>query len=1579
MTMVGDVPARLDQAKSTRISQACADIAIAEHYFRLVAPEDVIDRSTQDLHGVISSHLKLAARRDADTTLVHVITPSQGHHSWIQIVTDDMPFLVDSVTAELVRLGHQIRLIIHPQFNVHRDDQGALTSFVDSDVDGTHESWMSFEVAKITGEANVQETIDNIRRVLGDVKLVDTDAPVMAARARQLAQKIASQSPVLAGAHDAADLLNWLADEHFTFIGYREYDLTGTPGQESLSARHNTGMGVLRHDTGRGRELTPQARAIVRQTKALVLTKANRRSTVQRPAYLDYVGVKDVDAQGQVVGELRFIGLYAQSAYTQSVWAIPVIRQKCEAVLESLGLERTSHSGKDLVAFLETYPRDELFQIDVEELLPIAQAVLHLQERRQTRLFLRNDHYGRFVSALVYLPRDRYTTDVRLAMEDILRHTFSAVSVDTTAHVSESVLARLHFVVRVASGSALPAVNHDALEAELAHATRSWADDFADAMDDSVGEDLAVRMTRTWSKAFPPSYMADFTPAEAVAHAQRFEALSEDSIDVQLYVPSNTHDVNRRFAIFRRGPAMSLSELLPILQNLGVEVIDERPYDISPATLTGAECHIYDFGLRVPPEVPAEATLPARFAEAFISEWHGKTANHKMNALVTLAGLDIRQATILRAYSRYLRQSSLTYSLGYIEGQLIAHPEVTRLLISMFERKFDPAVANKSEVATANAALEEALNNVPSLDADRILRSFAQLIAATLRTNAYVRGADGQLLRYQSFKIAAHTLDSLLPAPRPKFEVWVHSPDVEGVHLRFGAVARGGLRWSDRPDDFRTEILGLVKAQMVKNAVIVPVGAKGGFVVQRLVDSSDRDAWMSQGIECYRTFIRGLLDITDNLVAGVVVPPKNVVRHDGDDPYLVVAADKGTASFSDHANAISLEYKFWLGDAFASGGSAGYDHKAMGITARGAWESVKRHFRELGLDTQSTDFTAVGIGDMSGDVFGNGMLLSHHIRLVAAFDHRHVFLDPNPDSAASFAERKRLFELPRSSWADYNPDLISAGGGVFSRTQKSIPVSPEVAQRLGIEGTEAMSPNELIRAVLMAPVDLLWNGGIGTYVKSSNQSHSDVGDKSNDAIRINGSDLRVRVVGEGGNLGFTQLGRIEAALNGIRLNTDAIDNSAGVDTSDHEVNIKILMQGTMPLAERNTLLAEMTSDVAAAVLRDNYEQNVVLANARTQSADLIPVHRRMLLEWESQGFIDRVVENLPSDEAMAARESAGKGLVSPELAVMLAYSKITLLDDLLGEGIAEEPAFHNLLVGYFPSVLSDRLSVYIDSHPLRKEIITTVLVNKIVNQGGISFVFRAMEETGATAVDVARAFTVSSDVFSLEQMRRRIEVLDGQVPTSTQSQLYLEVRRLLDRSVRWLLSSGSDIDVQARIGELKPVVDAVRERVPSMLLHEEAARWRARRDELIAAGAPEDLAADCAALLDVFSLLDIAQISSIDQAPSATELYFALSARFNIDSLLLRITALPRGDRWDALARGAMRADLYSLLRSLTKAVLESTDSTKSAGQRIDQWESLNQAALGRARHTLAGLSNAADWDIATISVALRTLRTLVS
>ena len=1552
------------------------DSAALEHYFRLVAPEDVIDRTPEELAAVVSAHIELGQVRPPGQPQVAV---HQGAFLLVSVVTDDMPFLVDSLTAEIVRLGHQIRLIVHPQFAAQRDPSGQLQG-LSSHGNGIAESWMSFELARNADAASPEDTCAALERVLADVRHAVSDWSAMREKAALVAAEVAATD--LAGSAEASDLLAWLADDHFTFLGYREYELVDSDGAV-LRSLPGTGLGILRQAEATITALDPDAAKAARERVALVLTKANRRSTVHRPAYLDYVGIKQLDSSGQLVGEKRFLGLYTSSAYTQSIWSIPVLAAKADRILSALGLSKSSHSGKNLIQFLETYPRDELFHVEIDELIPVAQAVLHLQERRQTRCFLRRDRYGRFVSALVYLPRDRYTTDVRLEMERILKDAFDSDTVDTTAHVSESVLARLHFVVRVPSGTHLPQVDEHELEQRLGEATRSWADDLSDELVDTHGEDVANRILRTWTQAFPASYTSEFTAHTAVAHIARFDRLAAGDLDVELY-ESRESGVDRRFAIFRKGSAMSLSELLPVLQNLGVEVVDERPYTLTPSAPDMPECHIYDFGLRFAVDsVPAKDTLPLRVAETFMSEWRRQTANHHMNALVTWAGLTVRQATILRAYSRYLRQSRLMYSLGYIENTLIGHSDVTQLLVAFFEAKFDPSVDSREQaIDSARTRIHQALEAVPTLDADRILRSFVTLINNTLRTNCYQR-SEGALRPYLSFKIAAENLGDLLAAPRPKFEVWVYSPEVEGVHLRFGAVARGGLRWSDRPDDFRTEILGLVKAQMVKNSVIVPVGAKGGFVVQHPLESSDRDAWLAQGIECYQVFIRALLDITDNLDSGVIVPPVDVVRHDGDDPYLVVAADKGTATFSDYANAISVERGFWLGDAFASGGSAGYDHKAMGITARGAWESVKRHFREMGIDTQSQDFTVVGIGDMSGDVFGNGMLLSEHIRLVAAFDHRHIFIDPNPDAATSFRERQRLFGLPRSSWADYDAQLISRGGGVFSRSQKSIALAAEARHVLGIaDDVEALSPNDVMQAILKAPVDLLWNGGIGTYVKASTQSHADVGDKSNDAIRVDGRELRARVVGEGGNLGLTQMGRVEAALAGVRINTDAIDNSAGVDTSDHEVNIKILLEdlirrGVLDRAGRDALLMSMTDDVAGLVLRDNYEQNVVLANARRQAPSLIPVHRRMINEWESSGLINRKVEFLPDDVELATREAAGLGLTSPELAVVLAYSKITLADDLLAAGLADDPAFGPVLISYFPSQVQQLAGEHLQAHPLRRDIITTGVVNRMINYGGISFVFRAKEETGATASDVARAFVITRAVFDLPAINSRIEALDGIVATDVQGELYLEVRRLLDRSVRWFLSSGAALDVAAQINSLRPLVAHIAPRVPALLIAEEHDRWTARAQEFIDRGVPADLARDVAALLDVFSLLDVATVVASTQADveETAALYFALSARFDVDRLLLRISALPREDRWEALARGSLRSDLYGALRALCSAVLRSTS---AASDRIQQWERANLTVLQRAEATLAQMREVETWDLATISVALRTLRSLV-
>src|SRR3954452_15751704 len=1173
---------------------------LLQAYYRHVAVEDVVDRSAEELYGALVSHYRAAEVRPQGTASVHVFTPTLAEHGWsagghsvVEVVTDDMPFLVDSVVMELTRQQRDVHLVIHPQFDVTRDVTGNLEEIACPDSESStppegaeRESWMHIEISRVGHDEDVDAIASDLQRVLRDVRESVEDWPRMRQQVTEIIAELRAEPPPTLSAEElerGLAFLEWLGDDRFTFLGYREYHLDQDGSDEYLRVRPGTGFGILRDDpdlaaTGK---LPPKAAEMAREHTLLVLAKANSRATVHRPAYLDYVGVKMFDQAGEVIGERRFLGLFSSAAYTESVWHVPLLREKAKDVLRTVGFDPHSHAGKALIDTLETYPRDELFHTPVDELATMATRVMETRGRRQLRIFVRRDTYGRYVSVLVFLPRDRYNTNVRERFSDILKESFAGESVEFTVRMSESTTARVHFVVHPPKGQKIPDVDVSDLERRLTDASRSWRDDFTAATIAEFGEDVGSRLARTFQGAFPEAYKEDFSAATGALDLARLEALGDRGTDLSLFSPLDAARGEARLKVFRRGASISLSEVLPALSSMGIEVVDERPYQLDHVDHPS---YIYEFGLRYAPGMPDKVREP--FQDTIRAVWGGFNEIDGFNALVLGAGLTWRQATVLRAYAKYMKQGNSPFAVDYLEEALRGNTDITRLLVQLFEARFDPGrngVGADAEARTARVdevvtRIRRALDDVASLDHDRILRSYLTHIQATLRTNYFQLGDDGKHHAYMSFKLEPSEIPDL-PQPRPRFEIFVYSPRVEGVHLRFGAVARGGLRWSDRRDDFRTEVLGLVKAQMVKNTVIVPVGAKGGFFCKQLPDPSDRDAWLAEGVACYKTFICGLLDITDNLVDGQSVPPADVLRHDGDDSYLVVAADKGTATFSDIANGVAKDYGFWLGDAFASGGSVGYDHKAMGITARGAWESVKRHFREMGHDCQTEDFTVVGVGDMSGDVFGNGMLLSEHIRLVAAFDHRHIFLDPSPDAAASFAERRRLFELPRSSWADYDASLISAGGGVFPRTEKAIPISAEVLAVLGIEGQPAtLTPAELMSAILKAPVDLFWNGGIGTYVKSSAESNADVGDKANDAIRINGSELRARAVGEGGNLGFTQLGRIEYAAAGGRINTDFIDNVAGVDTSDHEVNIKILLDkvvadGDLTEKQRNDIIA----------------------------------------------------------------------------------------------------------------------------------------------------------------------------------------------------------------------------------------------------------------------------------------------------------------------------------------------------------------------------------------------------------------------
>ncbi|HYH35094.1 MAG TPA: NAD-glutamate dehydrogenase [Nocardioides sp.] len=1572
---------------------------------------ELADRSTDDLTAAVASHLAAGLRRPPGQAVVRAVDgPASGAgpmRAAVEIVTDDMPFLVDSVTSVLTGLGSGIHSVAHPRLAARRDDSGALvdlrpaTSAEDRDV---LESWMRVEVDGPVDQQASEVLVAEITGVLEDVRAAVRDWKSIRAAVLQLAEELDRRSDQ---ARDAATFLRWVADDRFTFIGWLEYDREDASGGPRLVPRPGSALGVLAQERHRrGSAPVPTG------DRLLLVTKADAGTTVHRATYPDEVRVRRFDDEGQVVGEARLVGLFTSDAYTESVRRVPVVADKIAEALRRSRHAPGSHSARDLLSVLEHFPLDELLQAEVGEILPTALAVTQLQERRRTRVFLRSDPEGGFVSCLVFLPRDRYTTRVGAEVADLLREALGGRTATSTLRLSESALARLHVVVRPRPGDSLRQPDEAELEAAVAAAVRSWEDELLDAARRQLGEADGPALVRRWVATVPASYRAEVPAHRAVDDLHRAEELlAAVSAGEPAPGPSQPALALReaaagepgtwRLILYRHTPA-TLSEVLPLLTDLGVEVTDERPHVLRRAD--GQQVWVYDMGLRVPTHLqstPSRADSEQgrdRFRAAFAAAWAGRADSDALSRLVVAADLTWHQVAVLRALVRYLRQTGLSHSLDYVADILVAEAAITRLLVSLFEVRFDPRRhPDERDVRAVEERTRAALDFVEGLDTDRILRALLSAVSAVLRTNAFRRGSDGDPPPHLSFKLDPAKVAGM-PEPRPAYEIWVHSTRVEGVHLRFGEVARGGLRWSDRPEDFRTEVLGLVKAQVVKNAVIVPTGAKGGFVARRLPDPAvDRAAWWAEGVACYRTFISGLLDVTDDLVdqggRQVVVPPADVVRYDGDDPYLVVAADKGTSTFSDIANAIATERGFWLGDAFASGGSNGYDHKVMGITARGAWESVKRHFRELDVDPQTTDITVVGVGDMSGDVFGNGMLLSEHIQLVAAFDHRHVFLDPDPDPALSLRERARLFSLPRSSWADYDPALLSPGGGVHPRTAKSVPVTPQVAARLGLPaGTTVLSPDDLVRAILLAPVDLFWNGGIGTYVKSSTEQHTEVGDRTNDAVRVDGADLRVRVVGEGGNLGLTQRGRIEAAWHGVKLNTDAVDNSAGVDCSDHEVNIKILLDrlvtdGVLDGEERNRTLRRMTDDVARLVLRDNDEQNRVLSVETVFARENLPAHRRFLEALESSGQLDRGLEALPTTAELDRRARAGAGLTTPELSVLLAYAKISLSAAVLASPLPDEAWARAALRTYFPVELGESYGDRLDEHPLHREIITTVLVNRMIASTGITFAFRAAEETGADAAEVVRAHAVATHVFDLEERRTAVEGMDGRVPADVQARMRHQHQRLLDRAVRWFLHARPEgMDVPHEAARFSPIVRELGERVPDLLLGQDLDYVQDLAGQFTAGGVDAAEAVRTAGLLSVFALLDIAEVAEDTAQPTAevAATWFLLSQRYGLDSLLTRVSALERTDRWEALARAALRDDLYTVHRELTTAVLGHARVAPRPHARSDvhptvaQWEGAHATAVGRARQTLTDLDASGRTDLVALSVALRILRTVL-
>lgn len=1574
------------------ISKAYADTYQSQHDDELESTERPTG-SAAVTPALLAAHYRVGQHRQSGKSRVAIYPPDDpgGFGPALQVVTDHGPALMDAVTVLLHRLGVAYVAIMNPVFDVRRDAEGDLLGIEPktSDGDGIDETWIHVQLSPAVDRGALREAERLLPGVLTDVRRVVADATAMIAVLNEVAEDVRIDrdgrysSP---DRHDVAALLRWLADGHFIVLGYqrcpvRDGRVSGEEASDSL--------GVLQRRKRSRPRLTDD-------TKLLALAQTTVASYLRYGAYPYVLAVRDNSADD--VFEHRFVGLFTVAAMNADVLQIPLISRRVQEAL-ALADQDPSHPGQLLLDVIQTIPRSELFALSGAQMLATAKAVVDLGSQRRALLFLRADQLEHFVSCLVYLPRDRYTTAVRLQLEDILVSEFGGTSLEFTARVTESPWALLHFIVRLPESAARRHVdtseaNRVRIQGLLTEAARTWADRLIGAAADGSVVDQVV--AEHYAAAFSEAYKQAVGPTDALNDIAIIEELTDDS--VKLVLSDHDYDETARLTWYLGGRTASLSQLLPMLQSMGVVVLEERPFTVTrPDQLPVS---IYQFKISphptvpLPPPGPERDATAQRFADAVTAIWQGRVEIDRFNELVLRADLTWQQVVLMRAYAKYLRQAGFPYSQSHIESVLNENPHTAGSLVTLFEALFDPEASGspKSRDAQAAAAAVAAdIDALVSLDTDRILRAFASLIQATLRTNYYVtHEGSARSQNVLALKLDAQLVDEL-PLPRPKYEIFVYSPRVEGVHLRFGHVARGGLRWSDRREDFRTEILGLVKAQAVKNAVIVPVGAKGGFVVKRPPlttgePGADRDATRNEGIACYQLFISGLLDVTDNVdhTTGEVKPPEQVVRRDGDDAYLVVAADKGTATFSDIANDVAKAYGFWLGDAFASGGSVGYDHKAMGITARGTWESVKRHFREMGVDTQAEDFTVVGIGDMSGDVFGNGMLLSKHIRLVAAFDHRHIFLDPDPDAATSWEERRRLFELPRSSWEDYDTALISEGGGVYSRKHKAIPVSDQVRAALGIQDdVTEMTPPNLVRAILRAPVDLLFNGGIGTYVKAERESDVDVGDRANDPVRVSANQVRAKVIGEGGNLGVTALGRIEFDLCGGRINTDAMDNSAGVDCSDHEVNIKILIDslvtaGKIKADGRTPLLESMTDEVAELVLADNADQNDLLGTSRANAASLLPVHALQIKYLVAERGLNRELEALPSEKEIHRRSEAGLGLTSPELATLMAHVKLALKDQLLATDLPDQEVFAARLPRYFPSVLRERFGSAIRSHQLRREIVTTMVVNDLVDTAGISYDYRIAEDVGVSPVDAVRTYAATDAIFGVERLWRQIRAAD--VPVSASDRMTLDTRRLIDRAGRWLLNyRPQPLAVGAEINRFAKKVEALTPRMSEWLRGDDKAIVEKEAGEFASQGASDELAYMVATGLYRYSLLDIIDIADIDDRDAAevADAYFALMDHLGTDGLLTAVSELPRNDRWHSLARLAIRDDIYASLRSLCFDVLAVGEPGESGEEKIDEWEHISASRVERARRTLTEIYESGAKDLATLSVAARQIRSM--
>jgi glutamate dehydrogenase len=1567
---------------------------LAEAFFSRFSAEDMRGRSAENLYGCLYGLLRFIERWPGGGAKARFLNPDISSHGWeskatvLAVLCRDMPFCTASVRGEINQRGIPIHSIASCNLRVCRDDAGRLQHIEDATRSGpgaSAESLLYFEISRHSRLEDLAELQEVVQAILADVGSVVDDFPAMCERLIEARAAILDSACVDAEyREEAAEFMDWLRGDHMTFLGYEYLAVDGDrveadPGRRLgvLRSRHTRGALDLHHDL----ENLSREELLRRQ---LSFAKSRQRSRVHRQAYPDYVEAKVYDAEGAVIGQHRFLGLYTAPVYTLDTERVPILRRKVAKVLTMSGLSPDEHDGRELKRVLELMPRDELFQSSTADLFHTASAVNRIQERRQTRLFVRRDVHGKFVNCLVYMPRDRYTTQQRQRIQRILMQAFNAEDSEFNTQFTESVLVRVYFVMRV-DPSRGTEVDVSEIEEQIVQATLAWKDRLRMRLLEEFGEERGEQIMRDFGQGFAPGYRDDFDPRIAVLDIQHLLALQAGKrLGMNLYRLIEEEDDHLRLRLYHANAPLPLSDVLPILENLGLRVVTERAYPVRAGD--GGRWWIQEFSLVYSLAASIDLDkVKEEFEDAFVRIWYGAAESDSFNRLLLGSRLSWREIALLRAYACYLGQINFPYSRAYIAETMADHLAISSAIVELFLTRFSPVFdGDDTWRAKREEAVEErilsALDDVANLGQDRIIRQYVMLIKATLRSNFFQEGDDGQGKPYFSLKLSPRDIPDM-PRPAPLYEIFVYSPRVEGVHLRGGKVARGGLRWSDRLEDFRTEVLGLVKAQQVKNAVIVPVGAKGGFVAKRLQPGMGRDEIQEEGVACYQTFIRGLLDITDNRVGDRVVRPAHTVCKDDEDPYLVVAADKGTATFSDIANALAQDYGFWLGDAFASGGSVGYDHKRMGITARGAWVSVERHFRELGINVAETDFSVLGIGDMGGDVFGNGMLLSPHIRLVAAFNHQHIFLDPEPDAARSHAERQRLFALPRSSWSDYDSGLISAGGGVFSRAAKSIEISPEVQRRFGIN-VPRLAPNDLINALLRAEVDLLWNGGIGTYVKSSLESHRDVGDKTNDSLRVDANQLRCRVIGEGGNLGMTQLARVEYCLLGGRSNTDFIDNAGGVDCSDHEVNIKILLdaivdRGDLTEKQRNQLLEEMTDAVAELVLANNYRQvqaiSLVEREARERAGEL----RRVISALEAAGRLDRELEFLPSDESLAERRVQGQALMRPELAVLISYSKAILKEQLIASDLGQDPHLSHAVRTAFPGQLLARFPDDIDAHRLRREIMCTQVANDMVNRMGLNFVLRQQKATGASEADVARAYTAVMDIFRIGAVWDAIEALDYRVDAAVQLDMMLDLVRLVKRATRWLLRNRRhQLAPTPVIEEFRADIEELIPALPELLGGRAAERFCARRDALIEAGVDAAMAADVAIAMHAFTGLAIADVAARTGAGliEVARLYFHLGERLELDWFAGQILASSVDNEWQAMARDAYLEDLQWQQCTIAVGVMQLRGPDTDMVAAVLAWEERESALLSRWREMLSELHAVNAPDFAMFAVANREL-----